>query len=61
VLFLNLPNGAFTVSATSDGRTQTRKVQVGDRLRTEYMRWPAVQGKDFTQAPDGRIPATPRK
>jgi len=61
VLLVNLPSGAFTVEATSEGRKQTRKVQVGERLRTEYMRWPAVQGKDFTQAPDGRIPATPRK
>ncbi len=61
VLLVNLPSGAFTVEATSEGRKQTRKVQVGDRLRTEYMRWPAVQGKDFTQAPEGRVPATPRK
>ena len=61
VLLVNLPSGAFTVEATSEGRKQTRKVQVGERLRTEYMRWPAVQGKDFTQAPEGRVPATPRK
>jgi len=61
VLLLNLPSGAFTVSATSEGRTQTRKVQVGDRLRTEYMRWPAIPGKDFTLAPDSSAPAAARK
>jgi hypothetical protein len=61
VLLLNLPRGAFTVTATSDGRTQTRNVQVGDRLRTEYMRWPAEQGKDFTPSPAGGAPAAAGK
>ena len=38
----NLPAGQYTVAATREGKTITRKVQVGNRgLRTEQMRWPA--------------------
>ena len=51
VLLVNLPAGTYTVTATSEGRTQKRTVQIGDRLRTEYMRWPALQGKDFAPVP----------
>src|SRR5262245_56608191 len=36
-----LPAGSYTVTASKDGSTQTRKVQVGSGLRTEYLRWPA--------------------
>lgn len=53
VLLAQLPRGSYTVSATSEGRTQTRKVQVGDRLRTEYMRW-AASKDDFVLPPARR-------
>ncbi len=46
VLLARLPPGAYTVTATSEGREQVRKVQVGKGLRTEYLRWPATD-KDF--------------
>lgn len=46
VLLAKLPAGAYTVTATSEGRQQVRKVQVGQGMRTEYMRWPATD-KDF--------------
>jgi hypothetical protein len=38
----SLPPGQYTVAATRDGKTITRKVQVSNRgLRSEHMRWPA--------------------
>ena len=43
----NLPAGQYTVTATRDGKTVTRKVQVGTRgLRTEHMRWPSNPAYD---------------
>lgn len=37
-----LPAGQFTVAATYEGKTVTRKVAVSEgKLRTEYLRWPA--------------------
>jgi hypothetical protein len=36
-----LPAGQYTVAATYEGRTLTRKLQVGKGLRTEYLRWPS--------------------
>lgn len=40
--FARLPAGQYTVAATYEGRTLTRKVKlVEGRLRTEYLRWPA--------------------
>jgi len=50
VLLARLPPGAYTVTATSEGREQVRKVQVGKGLRTEYMRWPATEN-DFVLPP----------
>ena len=42
-LMASLPAGQYTISATRDGKTITRKVQVSNRgLRTEHMRWPAA-------------------
>ena len=46
VLLAKLPPGAYTVTATSEGREQVRNVQVGTGMRTEYLRWPATD-KDF--------------
>ena len=46
VLLAKLPPGAYTVTATSEGRQQVRKVQIGTGMRTAYLRWPATD-KDF--------------
>jgi hypothetical protein len=38
----NLPAGQYTISATHEGRTLTRRVQVGNKgLRSEHMRFPS--------------------
>ena len=47
ILLARLPRGEYTVDATYDGRTQTRKIAAGERMRTEYMRWPSDPQKDF--------------
>jgi len=56
MLLANLPRGNYTVTAVSEGRSQTRKVQVGDRLRTEHMRWPPGE-QDFVLKPGGATAA----
>jgi len=40
VLMARLPAGAYSVTATYDGESKSRQVRVGQRLRTEYFRWP---------------------
>ena len=47
-----LPAGQYTVSATNDGKTITRKIQVGKGLRSEQMRWPSAVA-DFPGPRDG--------
>ena len=47
-----LPAGQYTVSATNDGKTITRKIQVGKGLRSEQMRWPSTVA-DFPGPRDG--------
>jgi hypothetical protein len=42
-----LPSGTYTVSATYEGRTQSRKVIVGGRLLTAQFRWPSNPLTDF--------------
>lgn len=49
-----LPSGGYTVTATYSGKTQTRKVKVGDRLHTEYLRWPSDPAADTALPPEGR-------
>lgn len=41
-----LPAGQYTVAATYEGKTVTRKLQVGKGLRTEYLRWPSNPDTD---------------
>ena len=43
------PAGAhtYTVTATYEGKPRTRKVTVGNRLSTAYLRWPSDPAKDF--------------
>ena len=43
---VKLPAGQYTVTANYEGRSVTRKLQVGKGLRTEYLRWPSNPGTD---------------
>ncbi len=48
-----LPAGRYSVAATYEGRTVTRKVSVGAKgLRTEYLRWPGNPQADFPLPPE---------
>jgi hypothetical protein len=50
-----LPAGQYKVSATYDGKTRTRSIQVGEQgLRTAYLRWPSDPATDFIIGRDGR-------
>lgn len=42
-----LPAGAYAVSVTYLGKAQSRTVKVGDKLRTEYFRWPSNPETDL--------------
>lgn len=42
-----LPAGTYTLTASYNDKTQTRKVKVGSGLRTEYLRWPSNPQTDF--------------
>lgn len=46
-VFAKLPRGPYTVEATYDGSTQVRKIDLRERLRTEYMRRPSNPDNDF--------------
>ena len=54
IFMARLPRGSYTVTATYNGKTQTRKVTVGERLQTAYLRWPSEPGRDVTLAPQSR-------
>jgi hypothetical protein len=46
-----LPAGRYSVSATYEGKTQTRTVSVGGKgLSTAYLRWPSNPATDFVIA-----------
>lgn len=47
LVLAKLPRGAYSVEATYGNNTQTRRVDVSDRLRTEYVRWPSNPETDF--------------
>jgi hypothetical protein len=57
IFMARLPSGAYTVQASYNGRAQTRKVSVGERLQTAYMRWPSDPARDVTLPPEGREPS----
>jgi hypothetical protein len=45
--FAKMPAGQYTVAATYDGKTVTRKVNLGGGLHTEYLRWPSNPLTDY--------------
>jgi hypothetical protein len=61
VLLARLPRGRYTVVAVSEGRSQTRPVTIGDRMRTEYLRWPSLPERDFPLPPERPEPGESAK
>jgi hypothetical protein len=47
LLLARLPQGRYSLSATYRGTTQTREMRIGERLHTEYLRWPSDPRTDF--------------
>lgn len=54
IFLARLPRGAYSVAATYNGKTQTQKVTIGERLHTAYLRWPSEAGRDVTLPPGSR-------
>jgi hypothetical protein len=49
-----LPAGQYTVAATYEGKTQTRRVSVGSGLQTVHLRWPKNAETDFVVLHSGK-------
>ena len=47
LLLAKLQRGSYVVTSTYDGQTLTRRIDVRERLRTEYIRWPSNPETDF--------------
>lgn len=47
LVLARLPRGTYTISAMYEGRTQSRKVSVGEGLLTAQFRWPSNPLTDF--------------
>jgi hypothetical protein len=47
LVLAKLPRGSYVVEATYGSSTLTRRVDVRDRMRTEYVRWPSDPETDF--------------
>ena len=47
LVLAKLPRGAYVVEATYGSKTQTRRLDVRERMRTEYVRWPSNPETDF--------------
>lgn len=54
IFLARLPAGAYSVVATYDGKSETRQIKVGQRLRTDYFRWPGKPGVDLSLPPESR-------
>jgi len=55
IFMARLPAGTYVVTASYNGNAQTRTVTLrGDRLLTEYLRWPGDPRVDFPGPVDGR-------
>ena len=59
IFMARLPSGAYTVQASYNGKAQTRKLSVGERLQTAYMRWPSDPARDVTLPPEAREGRSP--
>lgn len=60
VLLARLPKGTYSTSVSYNGKTQTRKISVGERLHTEYFRWAANPDFDFPLSREQAEEAKPR-
>lgn len=49
-----LPAGTYAVTATYEGKSQTRKVNVSSKLRTEYLRWASNPQTDYVLPRESR-------
>ena len=47
VVLAKLPRGSYVVATTYEDNTQTRRFDVRERMRTEYVRWPSNPETDF--------------
>lgn len=41
------PRGSYVVEATYEGNTPRRRIDVRERMRTEYVQWPSNPETDF--------------
>jgi hypothetical protein len=49
-----LPAGTYAVTATYEGKSQTRKVNISSKLRTEYLRWASNPQADYVLPRESR-------
>ena len=55
LVLAKLPRGSYVVQATYDGKAQTRKISLGDRLQTVLFRWRSnPKNEDFPGPRPGR-------
>lgn len=54
ILLARLPPGRYALRATYAGALRERNFSIGERLRTEYLRWPADAAADFPLPPEHR-------
>ena len=54
ILLARLPPGRYALRATYEGALRERSINIGERLRTEYLRWPADAAVDFPLPPEHR-------
>lgn len=47
IFLARLPDGNYTAAVTYRGSTQTRPIKVGEKLHTEYFRWPSNPETDL--------------
>lgn len=60
IFLAKLPAGIYTANVSYNGKAQARKIRVGERLRTEYFRWPATPEIDFPLSREQAEEAKPR-
>jgi hypothetical protein len=55
LVLAKLPRGSYVVQAAYDGKVQTRKITLGDRLQTVFFRWRSnPKNEDFPGPRPGR-------